>query len=119
MARKMGKADRMSVCESTLSDEGLEDAKEAVQDVLQHLETFEEQRTAAIDAFTEAQGYHDEREWDERNNALDEAQTALEEMTSALDEIEAQSEWVALPDGRLTTLRKMVADTEEHLGFLQ
>lgn len=118
MAKKLSKLDRMGVSESTLSDEGLEDAKEAVQGVLEYLEAFEEQRTAAIDGFTEAQGYHEERDWESRDSSLDEAQTAVEEMSSALDEIEGQSEWVTLPDGRLETLRKMVADVQEHLGHL-
>jgi hypothetical protein len=115
---KLSKLDRMGVAESTLSDEGLEDAKDAVQGVLEHLENFEEQRTAAIDGFTEAQGYHEERDWESRDSSLDEAQTAVEEMSSALDEIESQSEWVTLPDGRLETLRKMVADVQEHLEAL-
>jgi hypothetical protein len=115
---KLSKLDRMGVAESTLSDEGLEDAKDAIQGVLEHLENFEEQRTAAIDGFTEAQGYHEERDWESRDSSLDEAQTAVEEMSSALDEIESQSEWVTLPDGRLETLRKMVADVQEHLEAL-
>jgi hypothetical protein len=118
MAKKLGKLDRMTACEELLSDEGLEDAKEAVQGVLEHLESFEEQRTAAIDGFTEAQGYHDERDWESRDSSLDEAQTAVEEMSSALDEIEAQSEWVTLPEGRLEKLREMVEEAREHLGSL-
>lgn len=118
MAKKPGKLDRMGIAESVLSDEGLEDAKEAIQGVLEHLENFEEQRTAAIDGFTEAQGYHEERDWESRDSSLDEAQTAVEEMSSALDEIESQSEWVSLPEGRLETLRKMVEEVQGHLGEL-
>lgn len=118
MAKKPGKLDRMGICESALSDEGLEDAKEAVQNVVEHLESFEESRTAAIDGFTEAQSYHEERDWESRDSSLDEAQTAVEEMSSALDEIEGQSEWVTLPDGRMEALRKMVAEAQEHLGYL-
>jgi hypothetical protein len=115
---KLSKLDRMGVAESTLSDEGLEDAKDAVQGVLEHLENFEEQRTAAIDGFTEAQGYHEERDWESRDSSLDEAQTAVEEMSSALDEIEGQSEWVSLPDGRLEALRKVIEEVREHLENL-
>ena len=115
---KLGKLDRMGVAESALSDEGLEDAKEAIQDVLQYLENFEEHREAAISGFTEAQSYHEERDWESRDNSLDEAQGAVEEMSSALDEIEGQSEWVSLPEGRMETLRKTIGEVQEHLGSL-
>jgi len=118
MARKPNKLDRMGIAESALSDEGLEDAKEAIQDVQGHLENFEDQREAAINAFTEAAGYHEERDWESRDSSIDEAQTAVDEMNSALDEIEAQSEWVSLPEGRMETLRKTLTEVEEHLGFL-
>ena len=118
MARKPGKLDRMGIAESALSDEGLEDAKEAIQEVADKLDTFEEYRTAAIDAFTEAQGYHEEREWESRDSSLDEAQTAVEEMDAALNEIEGQSEWVTLPEGRMETLRKTISEVQDHLGNL-
>jgi hypothetical protein len=118
MARKLSKLDRMGVSESALSDEGLEDAKDAVQEVLTALETFEEHRAAAIEAFGEANGYHEERDWESRDSSLEEAQTAIEEMSSQLDEIEGQSEWVSLPDGRLETLRKLIEEVREHLENL-
>jgi hypothetical protein len=119
MATKMNKLDRMAVAGEALADEGLEDAKEAIQDVLQHLETFEENREQAIGSFGEATSYHEERDWESRDSSLDEAENAITEMTSALDEIEMQSEWVSLPEGRLEKLRKTVTEVEEHLGFLR
>lgn len=115
---KMGKLDRMGVAESALSEEGLEDAKDVIQDVLTALESFEEQRETAIGAFTEAQSYHDEREWDSRNDSLEEAANAVEEMSAALDEIEGQSEWVTLPEDRMETLRKVISEVQEHLDAL-
>jgi hypothetical protein len=119
MATKMNKLDRMAVAGETLADEGLEDAKDAIQDVLQHLETFEENREQAIGSFGEATSFHEDRQWEDRDSALEEADNAITEMTSALDEIEMQSEWVSLPEGRLEKLRKTVTEVEEHLGFLR
>jgi hypothetical protein len=116
MARKLSKLDRMG--ESALSDEGLEDAKDAVQEVLTALETFEEHRATAIGSFGEATSFHEERDWESRDSSLDEAQTAIEEMSGALDEIEGQSEWVSLPDGRLESLRKLIEEVREHLESL-
>jgi chromosome segregation ATPase len=115
---KLSKLDRMGVSGSALSDEGLEDAKEAIQNVLEHLDTFEEKRAEAIENFQTAVSNHEEREWEDRDSALDEAQGALDEMSSALDEIEMQSEWVTLPDGRLEMLRKTIEEVREHLGVL-
>ena len=63
MARKPGKLDRMGIAESALSGEGARGrqggASRSVADKTWTL--FEEYRTAAIEAFTEAQGYHEER----------------------------------------------------------
>lgn len=118
MARKLGKLDRMGVSESALSDEGLEDIKDAIQDVATTLETFEENRAQAIESFGEAQGHHEEREWEERDSALEEAQSAVDEMSGALDEIESQTDVIKLPDGRLETLRKTVKEVQGHLEAL-
>ena len=115
---KLGKLDRMGVSESTLSDEGLEDAKDVLQDVMQALETYEENRATAIEAFQEAAGYHEERDWEARDSSLEDANSAVEEMSSQLDEIEMQSEWISLPDGRLEKLRKDIEEVREHLGHL-
>lgn len=115
---KLSKLDRIGVCESALSEEGLEDAKDAIQTVFDNLDTFEEHRAGAIEAFGEAQNYHEERDWESRDSSLDEAQNAVEEMSSALDEIEGQSEWISLPDGRMETLRKTIGEVQEHLGSL-
>lgn len=115
---KLSKLDRIGVSESALSDEGLEDAKDVIQDVMQALETFEENRATAIESFGEAANYHEERDWESRDSSLDDAAEAIEEMSSQLDEIEMQSEWVSLPDGRLEALRKAIEDVREHLGVL-
>jgi len=115
---KLSKLDRMGVSESALSDEGLEDAKDAIQEVMSNLETFEDNRAQAIESFGEAVNYHEEHDWESRDSSLDEAQTAIEEMSGALDEIEGQSEWVSLPDGRLEALRKVIEEVREHLESL-
>lgn len=118
MANKLSKLDRIGVSESALSDEGLEDAKEVIEQIMEHLETFEEQRALAIECFQEASNYHEERDWGSRDNSLGDAQNAVEEMSGALDEIEMQSEWISLPGGRLETLRKVIAEVREHLERL-
>jgi DNA repair ATPase RecN len=107
---KMGKLDRMGVIESTISD--AEDLSETAQSAI---ETFDEQRDACNDAVAEAQGYHEERDWESRDSSLEEAMNALDEMSSALDEIESQSEYVTVPEERMEELRKMVGEVREHL----
>ena len=115
---KLNKLDRMGVSESALSDEGLEDVKDVIQDVMQALETFEENRASAIEQFGEAASYHEERDWESRDSSLEEANNAVEEMTSQLDEIEQQSEWISLPEGRLEMLRKTIEEVRGHLEEL-
>jgi predicted nucleic acid-binding Zn-ribbon protein len=118
MARTLNKLDRMGLSESALGEETLEEVKDNVAEAMAALESFEEQREAASDSFGEAQGYHEERDWESRDSSLDEAAGAIDEMSSALDEIESHSDVVKLPDGQMETLRKMVSEIQEHLGHL-
>ena len=114
---KMGKLDRMGVAESKLSEAGAEDIKEIVEEISNALETFEEQRAAAEEAFAEAVNYHDERDWESRDSSLEEAATAVEEMSEALETIDA-SAYVNVPEERLEEWRDTISEVREHLGLL-
>ncbi len=118
MAKRLSKLDRMGVAGEALSDEGLEDTKDAISDVLGHLEEFEDSRAQAIQSFEEAANYHEDRDWDSRDSSLEEAADAVEAMSTALDEIEVHTDVLTLPEGRMETLRKQVEEVQGHLGEL-
>jgi hypothetical protein len=114
----MIKLDRMSVSESILAEVTASDIMDAFNEIVQAMQDFEETREAAEQHFGEAAQYHEERDWDARNDSLNEAQSAIGSMGEALDLIEANTDWHHIPEDRMAAMRKAVDDVENHLGYL-
>lgn len=113
----MNKLDRMSVSESTLAEDTIDDIKGEVVEIVEHMEAFEEARTEAEGAFSEAASYHEDREWEDRDGALENANDYIGQMENALAEIEDQSIVNIMPE-RLDSLKKMVAEVRNHIDNL-
>lgn len=117
MAR-MSKLDRMNLAESALADVDASDLKDIWQQAADAAEKFEESRQEAEQALGEAGSYHEERDWESRNDSLDSAQTAVESMREALEEFDNVAEFVVVPDGRREQFDTLVGEIQEHLDNL-
>jgi len=116
VATKMSKAERISVSESDLADVSIEDIISPYEELLNALTEFNDARGEAEEALSNALGYHEEREWESRNDSLNEAVEALDRMKEAFDNIDG--DWHRIDDDRMTTLRLVMDRVEENLGVL-
>jgi hypothetical protein len=114
----MSKADRISTSESLLSEASIEDIKDVFQAIEQALTEFEDARSEAQEAFAEALSYHEEREWEYRDDSLNTAQEAIERMRDSIGTLDDYDEWHAIPEDRIAIMRDHMAQVETNLGFL-
>src|SRR3954463_10213447 len=89
---RMSKLDRMYAAEEALGDAESLDAQSAMADLTQAWEAAGEARQEAAEAFAEAGGYHEDREWESRDGALDSAANALERLGEAVDTLEQDAQ---------------------------
>jgi hypothetical protein len=118
VATKMSKADRMSTSESMLGDIDITDIVEIYNDIATHISDFEDARQEAQNAFAEALGYHEEREWDSRNDSLSNAEECVERMREALDNIDDDSNYITFPEDRLPLMQTTLETIEQNVGML-
>jgi DNA repair ATPase RecN len=115
---KMSKIDRMNDAESIAGEDSLSDIPNRLQEVLTAVEEFEERRATVESSLNDAASYHEDREWDARNDSLDEANTAVEEMGDLLGTIEENAEILGIDDERMEGLNQMVEKLRSHLSEL-
>lgn len=89
MARKLNKLDRMAAVESIIGDVDLEDLVTQLGDLLARAETAKEAAETVAEAAAEAQGYHEERDWESRDDALTTMYDSLTEFGEAIDELDS------------------------------
>jgi hypothetical protein len=115
----MSKADRMSTSESELGEIDITDIVDIYNDIATHISDFEDARQEAQNAFSEALGYHEEREWDSRNDSLSNAEECVERMREALDSIvDEDHAYIKFPEDRLPLMQQTLATIEDNIGIL-
>lgn len=114
MARKMSKAVRMEEAVQVLTEDEAGDIISDVEEALEKLREADEARTEASDAFQEAFDYHEAREWEDRDSALESANEAVERMDSALNGLDQEVTWNFLGD-RMEQWTNMVSVARDHL----
>lgn len=117
---KMSKADRLSEAESLMSNIDTGEYASELEAAKDAMEAFTDQRETAEESFAEALAAHEEKEWDERNDALENANNAVEEMSAALTTIEEKIESgiVGIDDNEIDGWRQAVDSAREHLDNL-
>lgn len=114
MAR-MSKLDRMAAIESGMNDHTLDDFKEYVDTLQAMVEQAQEAIEETANAAAEAVGYHEEREWESRNDSMETVNDALtnlrdEYIPSAIDALGSLSDL----DDRLSTILLTVNEAIDH-----
>jgi ferritin-like metal-binding protein YciE len=111
------KATLMQDGESILGEDTAEDVKDEIASGAQALENFEEARSEAAEAFAEAFGYHEERQWEDRDSILEGINDHIERMSNALDELDGFGV-IVIDESRYDGWRVMIEKAQAALDGL-
>lgn len=112
MASKLGVMDEV---QAQLDDSTLTDLISEIEPMLEMAQEAEEARSEALDAVGEAMSYHEERQWEDRNQALETAVdsygTYIEKLGSLIALL-SEADGKAPPESLIDTLEKSKAELE-------
>lgn len=112
MAR-LSKLDRMSFIEQEVAEIDIETVRDQLTEMSEAAEKALEAKGMVEEAAAEAQGYHEEREWESRDDSLSTISDQLSELGEALDVLESFT-----PD-LIAQLRDQLDDARKHQGEAQ
>jgi uncharacterized phage infection (PIP) family protein YhgE len=118
MASRLSKLDRISESQDVLENVDFGTIAGELQTISEAAERITESLNEAAEAFAEAQGFHEEREWDARNDALANANEAVETLSTSLDELEEGLGSLSTVEEFIEPLRGAVGKARGHLDNL-
>jgi rubrerythrin len=112
---KMNKYATMDEALARLDDTTLADIRDKIGPLYDMAQEADEAREEALNSVGEAMSYHEERQWDDRNDALE---TAIERMNDFLDKYETLAAELSDLDG-IAPAASGLEELRKHLEALE
>jgi uncharacterized phage infection (PIP) family protein YhgE len=116
---RMSKLDRMAQIESTMGEFSFDDYVSIFEDLAGAAQNAQDAIEAIVQSAQTAVGHHEEREWEERNEALSELPDHLAELESALDTLDDFDQTlIATLKQTVSQAREAMSEASSHAGVL-